>query len=234
MPNRIVLDESYEWRGQWWRPDRPDEVISGTLAWDPKSGALLELIGGFDTDERRQTAPGQYRITAGPDELPIIHGMVDARPTTLVRCLVTRSSRRYSRIGSGLQQDLRPELVLVGAHLLDTAEPAFESARASIQGLTAWSGIGALSITRSDSGADSITLERPADESAEVDGDLYRLVSTTFGPDYKIGLGSTEAHVRHLVEVQVTASQPTDLDYLRSRVWSVAELVSLAHHRRTR
>lgn len=234
MPNHVVLDEHYDWRGQWWQPERPDEIIAGTLAWDPKAGGLLELIGGFDTDEREQIAPGQFKIKPGPSEVPIIHGIVDGRPATLVDCLITGTRRRFMPMGGGLRQDLKPEVVLLGTHLTDTSAPAFRSARASIEGLTAWSGIDAFTITRSSSGANDLVVHHPADERADVHGDLYRLMSTTFGPDYRVGLASTDAHARHLVEIEVTAPHAVDLDYLRSRVWSVAELISLAQHRRTR
>ena len=36
-----------EWRGQWWLPDKPNNVVSGVLIEDEDGKVALKLIGGF-------------------------------------------------------------------------------------------------------------------------------------------------------------------------------------------
>lgn len=36
-----------EWRGQWWLPDKPDDVVPGILTENEDGEVLLKLIGGF-------------------------------------------------------------------------------------------------------------------------------------------------------------------------------------------
>lgn len=43
--------EDFEYRGEWWVPEKPEKRVSGTLKFMPMRGAVLELLGSFKGTE---------------------------------------------------------------------------------------------------------------------------------------------------------------------------------------
>lgn len=41
------LQKSFEYKGQWWLPEKPENRLFGTLSYDPIKGAKLAIFGSF-------------------------------------------------------------------------------------------------------------------------------------------------------------------------------------------
>jgi hypothetical protein len=52
------LSSEDTWRGQFWLPDKPEDVQRGILTYTPDEGVHLTLIGGFDDSEWVPTGHG--------------------------------------------------------------------------------------------------------------------------------------------------------------------------------
>lgn len=78
---KMRLDEAFEFKGYWWRPDDPDNMVAGVLTYKPGESIILELIGAFD---RGNDAVVAFLNKA---EEGIIHGVLgNAKKVTLVKC----------------------------------------------------------------------------------------------------------------------------------------------------
>ena len=75
------LDEAFEFKGYWWRPDDPDNMVAGVLTYKPGESIILELIGTFDKGDDAVVA------FLNKSEEGIIHGALgNAKKVTLVKC----------------------------------------------------------------------------------------------------------------------------------------------------
>lgn len=124
-----------EWRGHWWLPDKPDEVVAGTLVQREEDGeVLLKLVGGFSiivlTPVRRTASAVSYDGDL-VDEFPVILGSSSAGvPFTLLQCNPLHT-------GGGLQ-DIRVLRALSGIHLTEPDQEMFDSAVLKIEYLIGW------------------------------------------------------------------------------------------------
>jgi hypothetical protein len=78
-----------EWRGQWWLPDKPDDVMPGILTQDENGDVLLKLIGGFSNTVLIPVRETVSAISYEPefvDKFPIVLGNSAGEPFTLLQC----------------------------------------------------------------------------------------------------------------------------------------------------
>ena len=101
----------FEAQGQWWLPERENHKVSGTLKYDPISGASLHLIGALrDLFESARSATDNgettLHITQGSLETsgiyPRIHGVAGSKAFTLVDCFQSYSSGLMN--GGGIER----------------------------------------------------------------------------------------------------------------------------------
>jgi len=130
------------------------------------------------------------------------------------------------------QQDLSVGAALLGVHLKAADGPTFDRVEASIQGLTAWAGLSAITVTSSSAQPSAVGVELPDDQVARVGQDIYRIVhwAAGFNPAYQ-GNG-TSLSVRHEARLNVEPAAPATWSDLRVKVGHVVELVSLARRSR--
>jgi hypothetical protein len=123
-----------EWRGQWWLPDKPDEIMPGTLIQREKDGeVLLKLIGGFSNVVLIPVNPSGPAVSHEPefiDEFPMILGNSAGVPFTLLQCNPLHT-------GGGLQ-DIRVSRALSGIHLTEPDQEVFGSAVLKIEYMLGW------------------------------------------------------------------------------------------------
>ena len=105
MPDTLLTP--FEHEGMWWKPDVPEEKISGTLNYDPVKGCNLSLLGQF--------SGSKGTIGLFPKTLATIHGITkDSGAVTLL-----------NNLGSGFQikvpgistQRFLPSYVFMGEHI---------------------------------------------------------------------------------------------------------------------
>ena len=78
-----------EWRGHWWLPDKPDDVMPGVLTQGENGDVLLKLVGGFSNTVLiavRETASAISYEPEFADEFPIILGNSAGEPFALLQC----------------------------------------------------------------------------------------------------------------------------------------------------
>jgi hypothetical protein len=122
-----------EWRGKWWLPDKPDDVIPGILTQGENGDVLLKLIGGFSNTVLipvRETASAISYEPGFVDEFPIILGNSAGEPFTLLQC-------NPFHTGGG-KQDIRVLRTLRGIHLNEPDEDVFDSVVLNIEYLLGW------------------------------------------------------------------------------------------------
>ena len=81
MMKKMRLEEAFEFKGYWWRPDDPNNMVAGVLTYKPGESIILELIGTFDK--------GNDAVVAflNKSEEGVIHGALgNAKKVTLLKC----------------------------------------------------------------------------------------------------------------------------------------------------
>lgn len=79
----MKLTEQHIFKGYWWLPDKPDDRVAGVLTYTPGERILLELIGGFETEDD----PLMVLMNDKTKSVPLIHGVdSNAKEISLLRC----------------------------------------------------------------------------------------------------------------------------------------------------
>lgn len=79
--------------GAWWVPASPSQQVAGSFAWDPDSGATLDLLGFFADGGD----PADFTA-------PVVHGAAEQREYTLINCHTAQFNLRVPGI---MTQQLR-------------------------------------------------------------------------------------------------------------------------------
>ncbi len=230
----MLFNEARTWRGQWWLPGR-DELRAGVLSYDPEGGGLrLELVGGLSAHVREQVGPRVTNVVPDDGFFAVVLGAVNGRAVTLQECQVVHARGRTAMFGGSDQgeQDLSVGAALFGIHLQAPDDPMFDLVETSFQGLTAWAGLSAITVTSSAARPSAIGVQFPEDQVANVGQDVYRIVhwATGFNPTRQ-GNG-TSISVRHEALLNVEPAAPSAWSTLRAKAGHVIELVSLARRSR--
>jgi hypothetical protein len=120
-----------EFTGVWWRPDDPDEQLTGTLVIDKEHRGELRLIGAFrDLNALQQ-----------PFTHSVILGVGGGQKITLINSL--ESGYVLSAPGVSTSR-YTPDIVYLGAHVPDQDDAKFDQVYASYHNLREWSRLSGL------------------------------------------------------------------------------------------
>jgi ApeA N-terminal domain 1 len=117
--------------GQWWLPDDEDRKVGGVLEIDNVTGLRLEV-----TDQLLAFGPSF-------EPMPVVYGAADGRQITLLDINPPNNSPSTVTVTAQLQttyQVARPLVAMVGIHLADTADAAFNGLTVEMTGLAAFAG----------------------------------------------------------------------------------------------
>jgi len=110
--------EEFEYSGDWWLPEDPDNEISGTLTYSSQSGAHLALIGSFKD-------PKNFRTMGLFARHPIILGITTTgKEVTLYRCSESEINRT---MGGIVVSKYRAVITIVGCHFSRVEDITFRS-----------------------------------------------------------------------------------------------------------
>ena len=221
-----------EWRGQWWLPDKPDDVMPGILTQGENGHVLLKLIGGFSNTVLIPVRKTASVISYQPefvDEFPIILGNSAGEPFTLLQCNPVHTG--------GGKQDIRVLRALRGIHINDPAEDVFDSVVLKIEYLLGWTRATTISRTI-ELGNGNWTGKQTAATAPAQD-----LTATHSGHDYLLSVGFSQfrvedrprANERSLAngewaELTVKSPQPTKFREFDRIAKALMDLVTLAAH----
>jgi hypothetical protein len=221
-----------EWRGQWWLPDKPDDVMPGILTQGGNGDVLLKLIGGFSNTVLipvRETASAISYEPTFVDEFPIILGNSAGEPFTLLQCNPLHT-------GAG-KQDMQVLRTLRGIHLNEPDEAVFDSVVLKIEYLLGW--MRATTMKRTvELGNGKWTGNQTATTAPAED-----LTAAHGGHDYVLSVEFNEfrvedryrANERSLAngewaELTVKSPKPTKFSQLDRITKAVMDLITLAAH----
>ncbi len=210
-PGTHSLLTAREWRGVWWHPSAPQDVVSGTLSFTPGEGLRLSVIGVVEDLSQWWSLKGLF---AHGDEdrtyWGVLHGIDDGeRDITLCDVHLMRSKGQQV-----VCQDLVVGRALVGCHLGNAAEAAFDRVTAAVEGLSAFVG---------QSEASDQEVEFELDEC--LDARLW--VMRRFEGQHSLA-GRSDMNVAETV-LSAESKHPTAADELISLATTLEALVSLVH-----
>lgn len=102
--------ENFKCSGEWWLPQKPDDVLSGFLIFDKQKGFLLSLIGEFKEDFSSDASKQPSIILGNTQE----HGEV-----TLFHCILNNAPSTGRKISGGMWleftvSNFNPQYVFLG------------------------------------------------------------------------------------------------------------------------
>lgn len=230
------LNEKHTWRGRWWLPENPDEVHSGFLTYDPNGSLELVLVGGFDATIRRQSGPYSWDVLAGFKDFPVVHGIANGRPMTLLDVYPTSTtSYGFGFVKGPDEQTLQAQLALVGAHVASLEDDRFERADVAIEDLYLWSHSSAMRATVSvdkdketPTGAATIELSRPEDTAARLPDATITLTHHLVLPTFDAMRGGSRGRVEHQPVLKIMPDQPASTSSLLGYVDAFQDLLAVA------
>ena len=185
-------------QGNFWRADKPDHKVAGTLRFGGSDPAELSLIGSLD--------PSQLMGNQDRDLIRII-GNAENKALTLDGCFPT-SNRFYS--GSGVHERYYVRTILSGAEFSDSEPLEFVGANLFVQHLREWGGLRTVAIDKSIfSGKNgAITYTNPPSASVRTDfGELELWGSFTLHPErFKTSIEQIYGFAIRLTEAQPLTS----------------------------
>ena len=178
------MQTPFELKGYWWLPNLEDNQLPGTLTYSQEDGAILELVGVFDS-KKLEPAP----------QLPIILGITQqGKPITLHKCIINNWSYPLVGLGGG---KYRAHFVFEGVHFESEEKIKFNQIRGSYTDLDAWVDIYGFAVevdTVEGRFVSNIRYESPATQTFDVgDGFEVGIVFSTHGP--KQSVIQTEAKI---------------------------------------
>jgi hypothetical protein len=132
------LSSEDTWRGRFWLPGQQDQDQRGILSYTPDKGVRLTLIGGFDDAIWLSTGNANTRVLSDRSkQWPVIHGVVENKPITLLDCAAVRSTSYW--IGTEIaEQEIRASTALLGVLLKEPDGQLFSEMTIEIENLTEW------------------------------------------------------------------------------------------------
>lgn len=228
------LNETRTWKGRWWLPGELEGAVAGVLTYEPDQGLTLELIGGFEEQIMDEVRPGVYSLREESRTWPVLHGVAEGRPLTLLSCVPTHTNSR--NFGGPEEQTLSALTALVGVHLEDPEEPVFTQSLVSVEDLTRWSASSVFEGTlgfkdNKPTGKGTISVQPVEEPSVVVEGTTITLAHEHTLPFFETTRGSTVGRMRDTAFVRFKPNQPWSLGTARDHAKALQDLLSLATHR---
>jgi hypothetical protein len=121
--------EKFEYSGIWWLPENPERQASGTLEFNPKEGASLNLIGSFREIK-------DFNIFQQPK---IILGLTsNGKHITLYRCYEKSFNMNFPGF---INSSFLVNFIFIGCHFEKEEDILFDSLSISYSNLDEWTGI---------------------------------------------------------------------------------------------
>lgn len=165
--------DGFEYIGQWWLPNEPENKISGTLKYNHKDGAVLELIGSFENrkDRYENTKP-----------LVILGTSSDGKDISLHGCFLFSSQGIYQ--GFTICSYFA-DMVFVGTHFHNTEDIKFKNMNVRFSYFAEWVDISGFTFSHSKDEDVIIKYKRPDDIRVDI-GSNFSIAITTIvkGPAF--------------------------------------------------
>ena len=179
-------------RGRWWLEPTPEVDVSGVLAGNGLDGYTLEIDGTLGS------APG----APSSGSWPIICGVTNEGPLTLLECRRVRSGERIAGTQWLSYELIQPTFVLKGANL-GPSQLAFNRVRVSFTHLEDWWGKSGIKESASSDPV-YIRYEAPASDQLRLPDDTL----VTIAAGLEVHSAPRTAQLRQTAEVSFTLTTP--------------------------
>lgn len=228
------LDRATERVGHWWLDDDPDQLMPGTLRYDPDDGLQLHLIGGFEHRIFRQFSSGVLAQQRGYRSWPVIRGLVDNnRKITLLDWVPggTQMAGLPTPDSKLVRQKVIATTALVGAHVDGKDSNVFGSCIVTIENLNQWSDSSGITCSLEPFDPDgAVRVQPPGNPSATVNGTTVTLGHRYLHKDPEPSRGWTIGGVTETPCIHLRREEPISVGTARSLAKAMQDLISLATH----
>lgn len=233
MTETPLLSQRREWWGRWWLPGDEDHKFSGVLEFDPATGIVLRMVGGFEYHVFDEPVPGMRTYSGQMREWPVVFGQAENRAITLLDCRAV-SGKSYN-FAEPETLRLRARTVLDGCWLPDVDRAMFVGADASIENLTWWDPTSTVTgkVHFPKDGEPGPTTGElhvaPTDELAAATEHMKVTLRRTYTlPRLETNRSETVARIRDWTVLSAEFDAPVALESALEPVEAVRDLVSLA------
>jgi hypothetical protein len=224
------------WRGNWWRPGKPDERQPGMLFHADEGSLGLELIGGFGYTDWRRTEHGM-RGSPGDPRFPILLGQCGNEQFTLLDSIAS-NTRTISLFPDDVsEQTLTSTRGLRGIHLAGADEPIFDSAHLELEYLLGWAGQttmhGELALEEGRRMGEQTVRTNPVETLTARYGDVIFTLSMPFTNlrfDLEPHTGHRVISGREWAELELAFAKPVSIDDFNRLTSALADLMTLSAH----
>ena len=214
------MREKHVYQGNWHLPNF-EEIVGGTLTFEPDEGAYLELFGGFSCWDPFDL-PSGIEIVLGT--------VVSGKAITLLDCFCT--SRRNSGYGITSIEYLKfsVRFVLIDAHIESLETLKFSKILANIHNLREWVGVSGVNVTYSD-----------LSDGREVEASYRQPVNVEFEIDQStrgklvFDRHTSERHrvaftfsLEQTIKLEITSTESVPLEQLLKKVTVFQNFLTLA------
>jgi len=205
----------YEYEGDWWLPEQPEQRIRGKLKFTPQEGAVLHLIGSHQDLERIMKT----------SNLGIIQGFSsDGKKITLYNCLFKHIKVSYPGMPVCL---LHVTYVFVGTHFERPEDIKFKSLWVRFLYLDDWVNISGFKMQPPTKGRFTVKYKRPEDIHANVSNDLK--VSIRFGIEYPtFSRLQKEVNIKQRAHMGITPTVARSLNEYLEIIYRIQNFLALA------
>jgi ApeA-like protein/HEPN superfamily Apea-like protein len=180
------MQNPLELKGYWWLPNLEENKLPGTLTFSQEDGAILELVGVFDS-KKMEPVP----------QLPIILGITQqGKPITLYKCIINNWTYPLVGLGGG---KYRAHFVFEGVHFETEEQIRFNQLCGNYTDLNAWVDIYGFAIevdTSDGKFVSNIRYEKPTSQFFEV------------GDGFEVGIGFSSHGPKHsIIQTEAEISQ---------------------------
>ena len=208
--------EKFEYNGIWWLPEQADKTVPGTLKFDPKEGAFLDLIGSFKDIT-------QLHISLEPK---IILGFAEGKKITLYKCYESGS---HLNLPGFLSTSFWVSVVFVGCHFAKEEEVIFDSLSLNYSHLAEWTWITGFNRKIEQEGdKDSAKFHVSYSLPDKVEAKINKLSISLVHSFKEGGDGIEEVILKQTTFVKIEPETPLHIeDYQRNILYHIQNFLSL-------
>lgn len=226
-----LLNATHRWPGRWWLPGSDDRV-AGTLTYDPENGPHLELIGGWEYRIQSEPFKGVILTHSGYQSWPVVYGESRGKQITLLDVHLSNANS-YRPAGTVEEMILRAHVALVGCHVDSEDDAIFTAAIATVENLTAWSGmtrlVASMGLDENDQpdGSVGVSGAHAGDQHIDVGDDAVILHHVYTDGDFDYTRAWTTGRIKERVTIEFAPAAPQPYGHFWRSVRQIEDLLSL-------
>lgn len=205
--------KEFEYKGDWWLPENPQNRIKGTLKFSPNEGATLDLIGSFKDIKNFDKA-------IEPDI--IVGETTNGKAVTLYKCFEIKSSMSLPGSTTSL---IYANYVFVGVHFQKTEAILFKNMSVHYLHLDEWIHKSNFEIQHLDQEY-AISIKYKLPQPIQIAGNEEYKVSINFKASMPAP-NTTEITIKQKAEIKIETAREMSFEYFKMLIFRIQNFLSL-------